>query len=133
MAACDMIEKWIKAIRGAVEAELFAGRPVPGYKLVQGKKGNRKWANTEEAEATLKSMRLKMEEMYDLTLISPPKVEKIFGPNGSNPSTKRWNKLQSLITQSEGSPSVAPESDSRAPLVIDHAAAFVDETGSDLA
>lgn len=133
MAACDLIEDWIKAVRGKVESELFAGNAVPGYKLVQGKKGARAWKDEAEAEATLKTMRLKVEEMYDMKVISPPKVEKIFGEKGSAPSVKRWNKLQALIVQKDGSPSVAPESDTRPALVINPAADFDDTTGSDLA
>jgi len=133
MAACDLIEKWIKAVRGKVEAELFAGNAVPGYKLVQGKKGNRQWLDEATAEATLKSMRLKTEEMYKLSLITPPVAEKIFGEKGTAPSVKRWNKLQSLITQKDGGPSVAPESDKRPVYVLNVAENFDDETGSDMA
>lgn len=132
MAACNLIEDWIKAVRGKVESELFAGNEVPGYKLVQGKKGARRWKDEAEAEATLKTMRLKIEEMYDMTCISPTKVEKIFGEKGSAPSVKRWNKLQALITQKDGSPSVAPESDKRPALVIDASSEFDDATGEDL-
>lgn len=133
LAACDLIEQWIKAVRGKVEAELFAGHPVPGYKLIQGKKGARSWIDAAQAEAALKSMRLKVEEMYDMKVISPTSAEKIFGEKGSAPSVKRWNKLQELITQSEGKPSVAPESDKRPALVINPAADFEDETGEDMA
>lgn len=132
MAACNLIEDWIKAVRGKVESELFAGNVVPGYKLVQGKRGSRAWKDAEEAEATLKTMRLKVEEMYDMKVISPTSVEKIFGEKGSAPSVKRWNKLQALITQKDGSPSVAPESDKRPALVIDASAEFDDATGEDL-
>lgn len=133
MSACDLIEKWIKAVRGKVEAELFAGNPVPGWKLVQGKKGNRQWADEAAAEATLKSMRLKTEEMYSMKVITPPVAEKIFGEKGTAPSVKRWNKLQSLITQKDGGPSVAPESDKRPVYVLNVAENFDDETGSDMA
>jgi hypothetical protein len=133
MAACDLIEKWIKAVRGKVEAELFAGHEVPGYKLVQGKKGARQWLNADDAEATLKSMRLKVEEMYDMKVISPTSAEKIFGEKGTAPSVKRWNKLQGLITQKDGGPSVAPESDKRPVYVVDAVSAFDDETGEDMA
>jgi hypothetical protein len=133
MAACNLIEDWIKAVRGKVESELFAGNAVPGYKLVQGKKGARSWKDETEAEAMLKMMRLKVEEMYNLKVLSPPQVEKIFGEKGSAPSVKRWNKLQALITQKDGSPSVAPDSDKRPALVIDASADFEDDTGGDLA
>ena len=116
MAAVDLIEDWCKAVRAEVERRLLAGVPVPGYKLVEGRRGSRSWASKEEAEATLKSMRLKVEEMYDLSLISPTSAEKLAKAGTIGP--RQWPKLQGLITQSNGKPSVAPESDKRPALVM---------------
>lgn len=113
MQAVDLIEDWCKAVRAEVERRLLAGQPVPGYKLVQGKRGARAWGNADEVEATFKSMRLKQEEMYDFKLISPTTAEKLL-----KDSPKRWNRITPLITQSDGKPSVAPESDKRPALVI---------------
>ncbi|HBC1013318.1 TPA: DUF2800 domain-containing protein, partial [Escherichia coli] len=39
----DFIESWLKAVRDRVHNELNAGHPVPGFKLVTGKQGNRAW------------------------------------------------------------------------------------------
>jgi len=50
LAAVDLIEGWCKAIRAKVESELLAGNPVPGFKLVEGRRGARRWADDEEAE-----------------------------------------------------------------------------------
>ena len=116
MQAVDLIEDWCKAVRAEVERRLLAGVPVPGYKLVEGRRGSRSWASKEEAEATLKSMRLKVEEMYDLSLISPTSAEKLAKAGTIGP--RQWPKLQGLITQSNGKPSVAPESDKRPALVM---------------
>lgn len=116
MAAVDLIEDWCKAVRAETERRLFDGVPVPGYKLVEGKRGNRKWANTSEVEAAFKSMRLKVEEMYDFTLISPTTAEKLH--KAGTIGKRQWPRLQELITQSEGKPSVAPESDKRPALVL---------------
>ncbi|QII84197.1 DUF2800 domain-containing protein [Bordetella hinzii] len=132
MAAIDLIEAWCKAIRARVETELLAGRPVPGYKLVEGRRGSRAWGDANEAEALLKSFRLKTEEMYDFTLISPTTAEKL--SKGEKPviGPRQWPKLQALITQKEGSPSVAPESDKRPALAIAQVAdEFVDETAGE--
>lgn len=101
-------EAWCKAVRGRVEAELLAGREVPGYKLVEGKRGARKWADPKSVEAELKRMRLKMEQMYDMSLISPAKAEKLFAEH-----PRRWAKLQKQITQSAGKLSIAPVTDKR--------------------
>lgn len=116
MAKVDMLEAWCKAVRSATEIELLAGREVPGYKLVQGRKGARAWGDPEEAEKTLKTMRLKDDVMYDWKLISPTTAEKLFKAGTIGP--RQWPKVQALITQSEGSPSVAKESDLRPAVVI---------------
>ena len=115
MVNADMIEKWVKAVRAEVERRLLAGEPVPGYKLVQGKRGNRAWTNADDAEALLKSMRIKHEFMYDYKLASPTSLEKLAKTKEVGP--RQWVKIQELITQSEGSPSVAPLSDKRPALV----------------
>lgn len=111
MMAVEVIEDWCKAVRGAVETMLLKGQSVYGFKLVEGKKGNRKWSSEAEAEAALKAMRLKQEEMYEYSLITPTKAEKLFKDN-----PKRWAKLEALITRSEGKPHVAPVSDKRPPI-----------------
>ena len=116
LASVDIIEDFCKAIRAKAEAELFAGRDVPGYKLVQGRKGSRAWANADEVDQVMKSMRLKTEEMYDLKLISPTTAEKLAKAGTIGP--RQWPKLQDMITQAEGKPSVAPASDKRPALVI---------------
>lgn len=123
----SMMEMFIKGVRGRIESEIFAGRPVKGWKLVRGKQGNRAWTDKETVEAAMKSMKLKTDEMYDKTIISPTSAEKLLK------NTKRWEKLQAYITRSEGKPSVAPESDKRPPLVLTPVEdAFQDETAQDL-
>jgi hypothetical protein len=111
MESLDLVEGWCKAIRSEVERRLLAGTHVPGFKLVQGKAGNRDWSDAEEAAAMLKSFRLKVEEMHDLSLISPTTAEKRANEKLIGP--KQWVKLQKLITRRPGGPSVAPASDKR--------------------
>jgi len=127
----DFIEGWCKAVRGKAESELLQGRAVPGFKLVQGRQGARKWTSEQEAEATLKAFRLKQDQMYSYSVISPTTAEKLLAKE----QPKRWAKLQPLIKRADGSPSVAPESDKRPALVLAPAAdAFVNvDEGEDLA
>ena len=113
MAKADMIEDWITAVRAEVERRLLAGAAVRGYKLVQGRQGNRAWANVEEAEAQLKAMRLKVEQMYDLSLISPTSAEKLATAPDPAIGPRQWKKLQAIITRSPGKLHVAPVSDKR--------------------
>jgi hypothetical protein len=116
LSSVDIIEDFCKAIRAKAEAELFAGRDVPGFKLVEGRKGSRKWSDANEVEQVMKSMRLKLEEMYDFSLISPTTAEKLNKAGTIGP--RQWPKLKDMITQSEGKPSVAPASDKRPALKI---------------
>lgn len=117
MERADLIESWISAIRAKVMANLKQGVAVPGFKLVQGKRGARAWSSPADAEALLKACRVKHDQMYDYKVISPTKAEALFKEKIIGP--RQWPKVQALITQSEGNPSVAPVSDKRPALVLD--------------
>lgn len=131
MNVVDLIEGWCKAVRAETERSLLSGEPVSGWKLVQGKRGNRAWTSKEEAEATLKAMRIKHEDMYDYSVISPTSADKLAKAEIIGP--RQWPKLQALITQSDGKPSVAPASDKREALVLRTANDFETvDAGSDL-
>jgi hypothetical protein len=115
MDAVDMVEQWCKAVRAEVERRLLAGSFSDGrYKLVEGRKGARGWLNVDEAEAALKAMRLKVDQMYDFKVKTPPALEKVIA--AANP--RKWAKLQPLIGQTQGKPSVAPASDKRPALQL---------------
>lgn len=109
-----LIESWGKAVLARIEYELLNGTPVPGVKLVQGRRGARAWTSVDDAETLFKSMRLKQEQMYNFKVISPTQAEKLLKAD----SPRRWKKVEALVTQREGHPSVAPESDKRPALVI---------------
>jgi len=113
MSKVELVEQWCKAVRAEVERRLLAGQPVDGYKLVEGKRGSRKWSSEADVEALFKSFRLRQDEMYDFSLISPTKAEKLFKEN-----PKRWSKVLDLVTQSSGKPSVAPATDKRQEIAV---------------
>ena len=116
MDAVGLVENWCKAVRAEVERRLFEGDAVPGYKVVQGKRGNRAWSDPGEAEALLRSFRLRVEDIYDLKLVSPTSAEKLSKAGTLGP--RQWAKAQELITQAEGKPSVAPASDPRPAISV---------------
>lgn len=116
MALVGLVEDWCKAVRAAVEIELLAGRPVEGWKLVEGRMGNRKWADDKAIEKTLKAMRLTDKQMYDFKLISPTTAEKLAKKKVIGPT--QWEKLQKQITRSPGAPSVAPDTSARSAISL---------------
>ena len=126
--AVDLIEDWCKAVRAEAERRLLAGEQVPGFKLVQGRKGARAWTDPDQAERLLKdTFRLKTEQVYDLKLISPTSAEKLQKAGEIGP--RQWPKVLELVHQPAGRPSVAPESDNRPALVMSAAASdFQDVT-----
>ena len=113
MTKVGLVEQWCKGVRAEVERRLLMGKKVDGFKLVEGKRGHRKWIDANATEALFKSMRLRQDEMYDLSLISPTTAEKVL-----KGSPKRWVKVQPHITQGEGKPSVAPAADKRPALDV---------------
>jgi hypothetical protein len=116
MKKADLIEDWVKAVRAEVEHRLLDGQEVPGYKVVEGKLGHRKWTDPAAVEAELKTMRLKEAEMYDFKLISPTTAEKLAKAKVIGP--RQWPKLKTMYSQTKGKPHVAPATDSRPALVL---------------
>jgi len=113
MSKVGLVEDWCKAIRAETERRLFAGEDVPGFKLVEGRQGNRNWSNEEAVEAMFQHWRYRKDEMYDFALISPTTAEKLLKANPG-----RWEKLQELIHRAPGKPSVAPVTDRRPALSV---------------
>ena len=113
MDKVDLVEAWCKGIRAEVERRLFAGERVTGYKLVEGKRGNRQWSDEEQATKALKAAKLKAEEMYSKKLISPTEAEKRL-----KGSPAQWAKVLSHVTQSAGKPSVAKATDKRPAMAV---------------
>lgn len=136
MGKADLIDGWLKAIRAETERRLFAGIDVAGFKLVQGKRGSRAWIDAEDAEKALKSMAVRKDEMYDLKLVSPTTINKRLADWVDDDgverkpilSARQVKRLNTLITQADGKPSVAPESDKRPALVMSADADFNDVT-----
>lgn len=114
MNAVGMVEDWCKAVRAEVERQLIKGDAVEGWKLVQGRQGARAWTDDTAAENLLRNkFRLKVDEAYNLKLISPTQAEKILGKQ-----QKRWSQLEKFIDRSPGKPSVAPASDKRPAISV---------------
>ena len=131
--AIEIISDWCKQIRAKVEAALFENnnsdkaQAALGCKLVEGKKGNRAWNDPDAAAEALKKMRLKVGEIYDFSLKTPPSIEKVL-----KEKPKRWAAMVKLISQKPGVPSVAELTDKRPPWAVKPTADDFATDGSDL-
>ncbi|MBR0574180.1 MULTISPECIES: DUF2800 domain-containing protein [Pasteurellaceae] len=112
----DLIDGFTKAVRTRATSELLSGNEIPGYKLVAGRKGARKWTDEERVEQELRKL-AKVSDIYTKKLITPTVATKLF-----KNAPKKIARLQDFIIQAEGSPSVVPETDKRPTLVTNEVA-----------
>lgn len=101
-ARIERVEAWCKAVRAEAERRLLCGVPVPGLKLVAGRRGAKRWIDENEAEKVLAE--LLGDSRWERSLLSPTKAAKIIGNGGD---------ISDLTTSTEGKPSVAFASDKR--------------------
>jgi hypothetical protein len=119
----ELLKGWSDAVKNRVKSEMLAGNKVPGYKLVLGNKGIRKWENLDTAENTMKGSRLKLDEMYTKKIISPKQAEDLLKKR-----PKLWKKFINLIIQAEAVPTVVEQNHKKPEIVINPAAEFEDLT-----
>jgi hypothetical protein len=121
----DTVSEW----RAEGLRRVQSGIDVPGWKMVEGRAGARKWGDEAEAKKVMKAARMKNDEIYTQKLLTAPAAEKLIAKK----KPKVWTKLKVLITQTVGKPSLAPASDGRPAVKVASADAFKDESGiSDL-
>lgn len=113
MGLVDRFEAFCKAVRAEAERRLLAGHPVPGWKLVEGRRGAREWADPEAALRLLKRKLGARNAIKDPEPISPTEAEKRL--KTVDPSIYE-KSVKKLVTQTDGKPSVAPDSDKRPAL-----------------
>lgn len=101
-----MVTLWLKKVKEQALTTLMNGEELPGYKLVEGKLGNRKWKDEGEVAATLAPLYSK-EEYTETRLLSPSQMDKAIGKK------KVAELLDGLIERAPGAPTIAPITDKR--------------------
>lgn len=70
----ELARAWLKSVEAHAYGRLVAGKPVPGFKLIE-KVGNRQWMNEKVAAATLQA--LGVDPFAPPKLLSPAQAEKL--------------------------------------------------------
>lgn len=104
------LRQHITTIEKAMHAALLSGVAVPGYKLVTGNEGNRKWSDAAKVTEMLEGARIKRDMMFKESLISPTDAEKVF----KTEKPRIWRRLEKLIERAPGKPTIAAADDPRA-------------------
>ena len=124
-----LIKSWMGEVEAAAHAALMEGREVPGYKLVEGRAGSRKWTDESKAEKLLKAWKVPADFRYVKSLISPTQAEKLL--KLKTLTDEQWTELCGYVSREPGKPTVVPASDKRPAISCRPAAEdFPDESVS---
>ena len=114
MKKVALLKIWIKSMEERAFVLGEAGR-LPGWKIVEGRAGNRKWKDADEVEKLFSnSYRLTREQMYNTSLISPTAAEKLL--KKANPT--RWENLQANIERGKPSRTLVEDTDPRSGVAL---------------
>lgn len=124
-----LIKSWMGEVEAAAHAALMEGREVPGYKLVEGRAGSRKWTDESKADKLLKAWKVPADFRYVKSLISPTQAEKLL--KLKTLTDEQWAELCGYVSREPGKPTVVPASDKR-PAISGRPAAedFPDESAA---
>ena len=105
LKAVPLLKAMIERIDAYAYAEARAGRPVPGYKLVE-KRANRKWINETEVSLFLGSLKVSDDDIFEPRKIrTPAQMEKKL------PS--HYQMLTKFVTKESSGLVLVPEEDKR--------------------
>ena len=108
LAMEPLVSLWLKRVRDQALTAMLNGEQVPGYKVVEGKQGNRKWVDEMRVYDILAvDGGYRRDEITETKLLSPAGMDKAIGKK------KVAELLADLIDRSPGAPTIAPESDKR--------------------
>lgn len=105
-----LISLWLKRVKAQAMDTLLGGGEVPGFKVVEGKLGNRKWIDELKVAEALKAAGYGADEYTETKLLSPAAMDKSLGKK------KVAELLETLIDRAPGAPTIVPASDKRPPL-----------------
>lgn len=109
------IEAFFKDLHAEAFARAQAGKEISGWKLSNGRQGNRKWKLAdEEAISELLYEDLTV-NAYERNLISPTTAEKLLKKNHS----ETWVKVQKYIERSDASITLVQMADARPAISLD--------------
>ena len=102
-----LLSLWLRRVREQALTTMMDGGEVPGFKVVEGKQGNRKWTDDLEVNAALMKNGYSYEEYTKTELLTVAQMEKALG------KTKVEGLLGEFITREPGKPTLAPITDKR--------------------
>ena len=106
------ISDWCGAVKAYAANQLEEGGEIPGYKLVEGRAGNRAWKDEDAVVKALKRMKFKVGEIYTKKLLTPAAADKLL-------TKKQQEKISDLIDKPKGKPTLAKADDKRPAITVE--------------
>lgn len=105
-----LIEAWCEAVKAYAIQQLTLGQPVPGYKLVAGKRGARKFPEDVLPAVEAAMLAAELDPYAPRKLLTPSQAENAHGKDFYR------ERLEQYVVQPEGKPTIAPDTDNRPAL-----------------
>ena len=102
-----VISNWLRHVKSQALNDLLEGKEIPGYKAVEGRLGNRKWADEDKVIDILQNAGYGPDDYFETKLKSPAGIDTLVGKK------KASELLCEAITREPGAPSIALETDKR--------------------
>lgn len=110
LAMEPLVTLWLKRVKAQALSTLMDGGEVPGWKVVEGKLGNRKWTDELQVAKKLLDSGYAKADFTETKLLSPAAMDKALGKK------LVAELLDGMIDRSPGAPTVVPMNDKRPPL-----------------
>lgn len=107
LAMEPLVALWLKRVKAQALSTMLDGGEIPGYKLVEGKLGNRKWTDELQVAKALEAEGYSQEDYTETKLLSPAGIDKLLGKK------KAAELLAGLTDRAAGAPTIAEASDKR--------------------
>lgn len=107
LAMEPLVALWLKRVKAQALNSMLDGQEIPGYKLVEGKLGNRKWTDELQVAEALKAAGYSQEDYTETKLLSPAAMDKALGKK------KAAELLADLVERAAGAPTIAEANDKR--------------------
>lgn len=104
-----LVTLWLKRVREQAMTTMLDGGEIPGYKVVEGRQGARRWTDEHQVAELLDTAGYTRDEYTTTTIFSPAGMDKALGKK------KVEELLSSCVERSPGSPTIVPASDKRPP------------------
>jgi hypothetical protein len=103
-----LVADWMKAVKWQMQDRMSAGVPMARHKLVEGRKGNRKWIDPAKVDEFAEDAGL---DVYERVLASPAKVEALL--KKAKRAKELSAALEGLVFREPGKPTIAAATDKR--------------------